>query len=109
MFDSMYLRLVYMYESNQRCLNRKPLHIRFCVWVLLTFFQNRLRIDKLLKELAYQKQEYKLLECKRQKLQALYLRTRGDLSEDEMLANPVEEGDLAWLEEEYPRCKRGGV
>ncbi len=39
----------------------------------------------------------------------MYLKATGELAESEMLDKGAKEEDLAWLEEEYPRRKRGDV
>ena len=109
MFDSMYLRLVYLYDDRKVYLTNEPLWVRFCVWFLFTFFQERLCIDKLLKQIAIQKQDIRALERRLQILQAVYLKATGELAENEMLDKGAKEGDLAWLEQEYPKRKRGDV
>lgn len=109
MFDYMYLRLVYLYDDRKVYLTNEPLWVRFCVWFLLTFFQERLCIDKLLKQIASQKQDIRTLERKVQLLQVVYLKATGELAESEMLDKGAKEGDLAWLEQEYPKRKRGNV
>lgn len=109
MFDSIYLRLVRLYDVKQVYLTNEPLWVRFCVWFLFTFFQERLCIDKLLKQAASQRQEIRRLERKIQLLQIVYLKATGDLAESEMLDKGAKEGDLAWLEQECPIRERGGV
>lgn len=109
MFDSMYLRLVYLYETKKVYLTNEPLWVRFCAWILFTFFQERLCIDKLLKQIAIQKQDIRALERKVRLLQVVYLKATGDMEEGEELDKGAKEGDLAWLEQEYPRRKRGDV
>lgn len=109
MFDSMYLRLVRLYDAKQVYLTNEPLWVRFCAWFLFTFFQERLCIDKLLKQSDRQRQEIRRLERKIQLLQVVYLKATGDLAESEMLDKGAKEGDLAWLEQECPIRERGGV
>lgn len=109
MFDYMYLRLVYLYDDRKVYLTNEPLWVRFCVWILFTFFQERLCIDKLLKQIAIQKQDIRALERRVRLLQVVYLKATGDMEEGEELGKSPEEGDLVWLEEEYPKRKRGNV
>lgn len=109
MFDSMYLRLVYLYDDRKVYLTNEPLWVRFCAWFLLTFFQERLYIDKLHTLNTKHKREIKGLERRLQILQAVYLKATGELAESEMLDEGAKEGDLAWLEQEYPKRKRGNV
>lgn len=109
MFDYMYLRLVYLYEDRQVYLTNEPLWVRFCVWFLLTFFKERLYIDELRKVDAKHKREIKDLERRLQMLKEVYLKVTGELAADEVLGKGAESGDIAWLEEDYPRRKRGEV
>ncbi len=109
MFDSMYLRLVYLYDDRKVYLADEPLWVRFCVWFLFTFFKDRLYMDALYKLDAKHKREIKGLERRLQILQAVYLKATGELAESEMLDEGAKEGDLAWLEQEYPKRKQGNV
>lgn len=109
MFDYMYLRLVYLYDDRKVYLTNEPLWVRFCAWFLLTFFKERLCIDELLKEATFRKRQMKDLERRFQMLKEAYLKVTGELAADEVLGKSAESGDIAWLEEEYPRRKRGGV
>lgn len=109
MFDYMYLRLVYLYDDRKVYLTNEPLWVRFCAWFLLTFFKERLCIDELLKEATFRKRQMKDLERRLQMLKELHLKTSGELAWDEALGTGATDGDIAWLEEDYPRRKRGGV
>ena len=109
MFDYMYLRLVYLYDDRKVYLVDEPLWVRFCAWFLLTFFKERLYIDKLLKLDAKHKREIKDLERRFQILKEAYLKVTGELAADEVLGKGAESGDMAWLDEDYPRRKRGGI
>ena len=109
MFDYMYLRLVYLYDDRKVYLTNEPLWVRFCAWFLLTFFKERLYIDKLIVLNTKHKREIKDLERRLQMLKELHLKTSGELAWDEALGTGATDGDIAWLEEEYPRRKRGGV
>ena len=106
MFDFMYLRLVYLYDDRKVYLVHEPLWVRFCAWFLLTFFKERLYIDKLLKLDAKHKREIKDLERRLQMLKELHLKVTGELAADEVLGKGAESGDMVWLEEEYPRRRR---
>ena len=106
MFDFMYLRLVYLYDDRKVYLTNEPLWVRFCAWFLLTFFKERLYIDKLLKLDAKHKREIKDLERRLQMLKELHLKTSGELAWDEALGTGATAGDIAWLEEDYPRRRR---
>ena len=83
MFDYMYLRLVYLYDDRKFYLTNEPLWVRFCAWFLLTFFKERLYIDKLLMEDAKHKREIKDLERRFQMLKEVYLKVTGELAADE--------------------------
>ena len=109
MFDYMYLRLVYLYDDRKVFLTNEPLWVRFCAWFLLTFFKERLYIDKLIVLNTKHKREIKDLERRLQMLKELHLKTSGELAWDEALGTGATDGDIAWLEEDYPRRKRGGV
>ncbi len=109
MFDYMYLRLVYLYDDRKVYLTNEPLWVRFCAWFLLTFFKERLYIDKLIVLNTKHKREIKDLERRLQMLKELHLKTSGELAWDEALGTGATDGDIAWLEEDYPRRKRGGV
>lgn len=109
MFDYMYLRLVYLYDDRKVYLTNEPLWVRFCAWFLLTFFKERMCIDELLKEATFRKRQMKDLERRFQMLKEAYLKVTGELAADEVLGKSAESGDIAWLEEEYPRRKRGDV
>lgn len=109
MFDYMYLRLGYLYDNRKVYPVDEPLWVRFCVWFLLTFFKERLYIDKLLKMDAEHKREIKDLKCRFQMLKEAYLKVTGELAADEVLGKSAVDGDIAWLEEDYPRRKRGEV
>jgi len=107
MFDYMYLKLVYLYDDRKVYLTNEPLWVRFCAWFLLTFFQERLCIDKLRKVDAKHKREIKDLERRLQMLKEAYLKVTGELAADEVLGKGADSGDVTWLEEDYPRRKRG--
>ena len=109
MFDYMYLRLVYLYDDRKVYLTNEPLWVRFCAWFLLTFFKERLYIDKLHTLITKHQREIKDLERRLQMLKEAYLKVTGELAADEVLGTGATDGDIAWLEEEYPRRKRGGV
>ena len=109
MFDYMYLRLVYLYDDRKVYLTNEPLWVRFCAWFLLTFFKERLYIDKLIVLNTKHKREIKDLERRLQMLKELHLKTSGELAWDEALGTGATDGDIAWLEEDYPRRKRGEV
>ena len=92
MFDYMYLRLVYLYDDRKVYLTNEPLWVRFCAWFLLTFFKERLYIDKLLIENAKHKREIKDLERRFQMLKEAYLKVTGELAADEyFIKQEVEE------------------
>jgi len=103
MFDFIYLKLVYLYDDRKVYLTNEPLWVRFCAWFLLTFFKERLYIDKLCKVNAKHKREIKDLERRLQMLKELHLKTSGELAWDEALGTGATDGDIAWLEEDYPR------
>lgn len=109
MFDYMYLRLVYLYDDRKVYLTNEPLWVRFCAWFLLTFFKERLYIDKLHTLNTKYKKEIKDLEKRFQMLKEEYLKVTGELAADEVLGKGAADADIAWLEEDYLRCKRGGV
>lgn len=109
MFDYVYLRLVYLYDDRKVYLTNEPLWVRFCAWFLLTFFKERLYIDKLVALNTKHKWEIKDLERRLQMLKEVYLKVTGELAADEVLGKGAESGDMVWLEEDYPRCKRGGI
>ena len=83
MFDYMYLRLVYLYDDRKVYLTNEPLWVRFCAWFLLTFFKERLYIDKLHTLITKHQREIKDLERRLQMLKELHLKVTGELTPEE--------------------------
>ena len=106
MLDYLYLKLLYLYEDRKVFLASEPLWVKFCVWFLHTFFADRMWRDAMLKLDAKHKKEIKDLERRLQMLKELHLKTSGELAWDEALGTGATDGDIAWLEEDYPRRRR---